>query len=183
MSLNVPDFTTGNFSFGPGILYLGASGATPTVDVGAIAEEGIKVNAENTTKDIFQGNPKEIVYTFNQQQGVVLECTGIEWNVTNLLYAIGAGTTTSDGASDTYTFGGGAITTTVALHVRHYMAAPGHTLDAYIWKAVSNGAPPIAFTHDEHQFPMTWKAQRSTTDWAGDSLPTDAELMRIVRTK
>jgi len=183
MSLNVPTFTTTNFSFGPGRLFLGVVGTTPTVDVGAITEDGIKINPENQTKDIFQGNPKQIVYTYNQQQGVVLDCVGIEWNVTNLAYAMGAGNTTSSGATDTYAFGGGAITTRVALHVQHYMAAPADTLDAYIWTAVSNGSPAIDFSHDEHSFPYSWKAQRSTTNWVGDTLAADEELMQIVRTK
>lgn len=181
MSLNVPSYTENNFSFGPGRLFLGAVGATPTVDVGAITEDGITISPENTTKDIFQGNPKEIVYTFNQQQGVTIEATGIEWNFTNLAYALGAGNTTASGSEETFTFGGGPLTKQASIHVQHQMAVTGNTLDAYIWKAVSNGNPQLPFTHDEHQFAMSWKAQRATTNWAGGALSTDEELMKIVR--
>lgn len=183
MPLNLPNYTENNFSFGPGRLFLGAAGTTPTVDVGAITEDGITIQPENATKDIFQGNPKMIVHTFNQQQGVMVNATGIEWNFTNLAYALGAGNTTSSGSEDTFAFGGAPLTKKVALHVQHQMAVTGHTLNAYIWQAVSNGNPSLPLTHDEHQFALSWKAQRVATDWAGASLATDEQLMKIIRVK
>lgn len=183
MPLNLPTYDENNFSFGPGRLFLGAAGTTPTVDVGAITEDGIVISPENTTKDIFQGNPKTIVYTFNQQQGVIVEATGIEWNFTNLAYALGAGNTTSSGTEDTLTYGGQPLTSKVALHVQHQMAVTGHTMNAYIWQAVSNGNPVIPLTHDEHQFALSFKAQRVATDWSGAALGTSAQLMKIARIK
>jgi len=183
MPLNIPSYTTNNFSFGPGRLFMGAAGTTPTVDVGGITEDGITVEPENTTRDIMQGNAKEIVYTFNQQHGVVVNCTGIEWDVTHLAYALGAGNTTEGAGEDTLTFGGDPITKQVAIHIQHQMAVTGHTLDVYVWQAVSNGNVPLPFTHDEHQFAMSFKAQRVATDWAGAALASTATLMKVARTK
>jgi len=183
MPLNLPSYDENNFSFGPGRLFLGAAGTTPTVDVGAITEDGITISPENATKDIMQGNPKLIVHTFNQQQGVVVEATGIEWNFTTLAYALGAGNTTSSGSEDTLVFGGEPLTHKVAIHVQHQMAVTGHTLNAYIWQAVSNGNPTLPLGHDEHQFALSWKAQRVATDWAGASLDSEAQLMKIQRAK
>ena len=182
MSLNVPSFDTNDFSFGPGVLYLGAAGATPTADVGAITEDGITISPENETRDIMQGNPKQIIYTFNQQQGVVVETSGIEWDFTTLARALGAGNTTVSGSEETLVFGGQPLTEKVAIHIEHQMAVTGNTLDAYIWQAVSNGAPTMPFIHDEHNFDLSWKAQRVTTDWAGNTLDSEAELMKVVRT-
>lgn len=183
MPLNLPTYDENNFSFGPGLLFLGAAGSTPTVDVGAITEDGITISPENTTRDIMQGNPKMPIFTFNQQHMVMVETTGIEWNFTNLAYALGAGNTTSGGSEDTFAFGGAPLTKKVAIHVRHQMAVTGHTLNAYIWQAVSNGNPQMPLTHDEHQFALSWKAQRVATDWAGNSLATDEQLMKVVRQK
>ncbi len=181
--LNVPSYSTSNFSFGPGRLFLGASGTTPSVDVGGITEDGIKVTVTSKKKDIFQGNPKLVAYTFSQEQGVMVELSGIEWNVTSFAYALGSGTTTSVSASDTYVFGGDPIVDSVAIHVQHQMAVPGHTLNMYVWKAVSDGDLEIGLGHDEHKFPYKYKAQRSTTDWAGTSLGEDAQLMKLYRQK
>lgn len=183
MPLNLPTYNTDNFSFGPGRLFIGAAGTTPSVDVGGITEDGITIAPENTSKDIFQGNPKLIAYTFNQQQGVKVNATGIEWNFTNLAYALGAGNTTSSGTEDTFAYGGQPLTSQVALHVQHQMAVTGHTLDAYIWQAVSDGNPTMPLNHDEHKFALAWKAQRVATDWSGAALATDEQLMKIIRVK
>ena len=182
MGLHVPSYTVADISFGPGILKMGASGSTPSVDVGAITEDGISIEPQNTTRDITQGNPKTIVYTFNQVQGVMVKLTGIEWDFTNLSYALGAGNTTTSAAEETFAFGGDALTKTVALHIQHQMAVSGNTMDAYIWTAVSEADVPLAMGHDEHQFAMAFKAQRTTADWAGATLPATEQLMKLVRT-
>lgn len=183
MPINVPSFTTSNFSFGPGRLFLGAAGTTPTVDVGGITEDGVKIVMMNKKKDITQGNPKIPVYTFSQEQGATVSISGIEWNVTTLTYALGSGNTTSISASDTMSFGGDPLVDAVALHVQHYMASASHTLNAYVWRAVSDGDVEINLNHDEHKFPYQWKAQRATTNWAGGSLAFDEQILQIFRQK
>lgn len=183
MPLNVPSFNSSNFSFGPGLLFLGAAGTTPTVDVGAITEDGIKCTPSNKKKDIFQGNPKLPVYTFSQEQGLQISVTGIEWNVTSLLYGLGSGNTTSSASADTLSFGGDPLIDVVAIHVQHKMAVPGHTLNFYVWRAVSDADVELALTHDEHKLPYTWKAQRATTNWAGATLAYDEQLFQLYRQK
>jgi hypothetical protein len=183
MPVNVPTFTSSNFSFGPGRLFLGAAGTTPSVDVGGITEEGISVTLMNKKKDITQGNPKIPVYTFSQEQGVTLKLSGIEWNVTTLLYGLGSGNTTSVSSQDTLSFGGDPLVEAVALWAQHYMAVAGHTLNMYVWRAVSDGDIEMALNHDEHKFPYQWKAQRSTTNWAGATLAFDEQLIQIYRQK
>jgi len=183
MPLNVPTFTSSNFSFGPGLLFLGAAGTTPLVDVGAISEDGIKLMPSNKKKDIFQGNPKMPVYTFSQEQGMSVQVTGIEWNVNTLLYGLGSGNTTSVSAADTFSFGGDPLIDAVALWVQHKMAVPGHTLNCYVWRAVADADVEMALTHDEHKFPYSWKAQRSTTNWSGATLAYDEQLFQLYRQK
>ena len=105
MSFNVPSITENNFSFGPGVLKMGVAGATPSVDVGAITEDGITVTLKSGKKTIKQGNPKIGVYAFNQEVGAEVDVVGIEWNLNTLPYAIGAGNTTSSVSADTFAFG------------------------------------------------------------------------------
>lgn len=184
MSFNVPSYTENNVSFGPGILKVGAAGATPTVDVGAITEDGITLTPRAAKKTIKQGNPKIPIYTFIQEVGFDLEFAGIEWNLNTLPYAIGAGNTTSSGASDTISFGGDPIVKQIAVHVQHEMAVSGHTLDVYVWKAASmQDDLAIKLGADEHQFSRKYGALRSATDWAGGALPKTERLIKMVRTK
>lgn len=183
MPVNVPTFTTSNFSFGPGRLFIGAAGTTPTVDVGGITEDGVQIDLKNSKQHIFQGNPKVKVYTFSKEQAVDVKISGIEWNVNSLQYALGSGNTTSVTATDTLAFGGDPLVDAVAIHVQHYMAAAGHTLNAYVWRAVSDGDVSLNINHDNHKFPYMWTAQRVTTNWAGATLAYDERLISIVRQK
>ena len=184
MSYNVPSFTENNFSFGPGILKVGAAGATPTVDVGAIVEDGITITKKSAKKMIKQGNPKIGVYAFAQEVGAEVDFVGIEWNLNTLPYAIGAGNTTSSGSADTFAFGGDPLVKQVAISIQHEMAVTGHTLDVYVWKAVSaQDDMAIKLGADEHQFPRKYSALRSATDWAGGALPKTERILKIVRTK
>lgn len=181
MGLNIPAYTEGDFSFGPGRIFLGAAGTTPSIDVGGITEDGITIDLESEKKDIMQGNPKLIAYTFSQAQGCMVKATGIEWNFDNFTRALGAGNTTSTGTEKTYAFGGNPIVERIALKVQHQMAVLGHTMNAYIWQAVADGNLSLPMGHDEHQFEYSWKGQRVTTNWAGGTLAFDEELIRLER--
>ena len=50
-----------------------------------------------------------------------------------------------------------------ALHVQHYAAVSGNTLDVYVWKAVSEGGLTLPLGQDEHQFEFSFMALRSGT--------------------
>ena len=181
MPLNLPTIDRDSISFGPARLFLGLAGATPTVDVGAITEDGVSVEFASEMRDIMQGNPKLPELTFIQSQNVMVKVTSIEWDFDHLAYALGAGNTTVSPTLATFGFGGEPCATEVALHVQHQMCRSGNTINVYVWRAVGEGNVTLPFTHDEHQFEFTWKALRAATDWAGASLPSDEQLIAILR--
>jgi len=181
MPLNIPSGSTTDISFGPARLFLGVAGATPTVDVGFISEDGVSLEISNETKDIVQGNPKLIEYTFSQTQGVMVNVSSIEWDFDSFQRAIGAGITASAGGVDSFTFGGDPLIAQVAIHIQHQMAVSGNTLNCYVWKAVSESGYGITMGADEHTFEYKWKAQRATTDWASNVLSYREQLVKIER--
>lgn len=183
MGYNFPSVTDGDISFGPGILTMGAAGTTPTADIGGITEDGIKFETVSETRNIRQGNPKMIAYSFSQAQGVMVKATGIEWDFTTFAQVLGAGTTTSTGTEDTLVFGGDPLVRRYAIQVQHAMAQSGHTMYARVWRAAGQGGLNIPFQHDEHQFEYTWEGHRTTTDWAGNALACGAQLWALYRDK
>jgi hypothetical protein len=179
--LNLPTVTTDDISFGPARLFLGVAGTTPVTDVGAITEDGITVEFASEMREIRQGNPKLIELPFIQSQDVMVKITSIEWNFDSLAFALGAGNTSASGTFEAFAFGGEPCVTEVAIHVQHQMCQSGNTLNVYVWKAFGEGNSSLPFTHDEHQFEYNFKAMRSALDWAGASLPSDEQLISIVR--
>jgi len=182
MPYNVPTVTTNDISFGPAVLYMGVAGATPTTDVGSITEDGVSIEVSSEKRSISQGNPKISVYTFTQAQSVMAKVSGIEWNFDRFGHALGAGTTTvSAGVSETFAWGGDPIVTRLAMHIQHYMAVSGNTMNVYLWEVVSEAGLALPFGHDEHGFEYSYNAQRVTTDWGSNALPATDQLMKIVR--
>ena len=181
MPYNVPTVTTNDISFGPAVLFLGAAGTTPTTQVGSITEDGVTIEISSEKRQISQGNPKMPVYSFSQTQGVVAKVTGIEWNYLNFAASLGAGVTTVSGSNETFSFGGDPLVTRQAMHIQHYMAQSGNTLNVYIWEAVSEGGLTMPFGQDEHMFELSFIAQRVADDWAGASLPATQQLFKIDR--
>lgn len=181
MPFNLPSTTVNDISFGPAVVYVGASGLTPTVDVGAITEDGVTFEVTSEKRDIMQGNPRTIEHSFAQVQGVKVSVTCIEWDFTRMQLAIGAGNTLASASLETWSFGGDPIVETVAVRVQHYMAQAAQTLDFRIWKARGDGPLSMPMGQDEHQFPHAWVAMRSSTNWAGVALSRDEQLLQIVR--
>jgi len=178
---NLPTIDRDSISFGPGRLFLGAAGTTPTVDVGAISEDGITVEIASEMKEVPQGNPKLPEIIFIQSQSVMLKVTSIEWDFTSLSFALGAGNTSAGGTFEAFAFGGEPCPTEVALHVQHQMCRSGNTINVYVWRAVGEGNVTLPFIHDEHAFEYSWKALRAATDWASASLASDEQLFQILR--
>jgi len=179
MPYNVPTITTNDISFGPAVLYLGPSGQTPTVDVGAIAEDGVSIEMSAEKKVITQGNPKLNVYTFTQAQSVMAKFTSIEWDFMNMGRALGAGATHSSGTE--LRWGGDPLVEELALHIQHYMAVTGNTMNVYLWKCVSESGVSPSFGADEHSFEYSFQALRSTIDWASVALPATEQLLKFKR--
>lgn len=190
MPLNIPSGTTNDISFGPGVIYMDpyttptAAGVTPTTDVGFISEDGVTVEITNETKDIMQGNPKLIEYTFSQTQGVTVSLTSIEWDFENLRLGLGAGTTstTSSPVGHDMKFGGDPLVLQTAIQIQHAMAVTGNTMIVNVWKCVADGGYGIQMGQDEHSFEKTFKAQRSATGWVdADTLTYREQLIQFIR--
>ena len=92
MGFNVPSYDTARFTFGPGILYMGAPGTTPLIDIGAVRGDA-ELNIERTLLEMKQGTPQTRVKAYAVEEKVTLKVTGVEWDLDNLSYALGAGVT------------------------------------------------------------------------------------------
>ena len=68
MAFNTPSGQINNITFGPAKVYIGlhsdTSPCTPTQDVGFISEDGVSVELASEKKNINQGNPYLIEYSF-----------------------------------------------------------------------------------------------------------------------
>lgn len=181
MPLNLPTVTRDDISFGPARLFMGAAGATPVLDVGAISEDGVTIEFASEIKDIMQGNPKLIEFSFIQSQSVTVKVASIEWDFTKLARALASGNTSASGTFEKFAFGGEPCVDEAALHIQHQMCRSADTVNVYVWRAVGEGNSSLPFTHDEHKFEYSWRAMRATTDWAGVTLASDEQLIQILR--
>lgn len=201
MPLNIPNGSTKNISFGPARVFMGAwldpsvdgnyvtggaTGTTPTFDVGFIGEDGVSVELTSESKNIVQGNPALIEYSFVQSQAVTLSFTSIEWNFRNFRLALGAGVTSdpSGGTGTTmqaFKFGGDPLNVLTSIHIQHEMAVTGGTLHIKGWKCQSAGGFNIPMGADEHQYEFSFNVLRSSLDWAKTTLAYNEQLISIER--
>ena len=191
MPLNIPVGLNDNISFGPArvamVPFTGASGSTPsfaTDDVGFIGEDGVTLELMSEKKDISQGNPALVNFSFVQTQSATISFTSIQWDFDNFRLALGAGSTGGDGTGgDPYrfAFGGNPLNTFVCMELEHQMAVTGDTLSVLVWKAQSESGFSVPFGQDEHQFEFSFKAIRAINDWGGTPLSFDEQLLRFER--
>lgn len=179
--LNTGTVTTSKMSFGPAVVYLGAAGTTPLSDVGSIGDDGVELELTSDIFDVLQGNPSNVVQRFISAQNAMMRFTSIEWNVNQIAWTLGTGSTTISASSEKVQFGGDPCPTNVALYLQHRKACVAHTVFVRFWTASpETGGFSVKFTRDavqSHQH--SFKAIRSTTNWAGASLATNAQLMEI----
>lgn len=182
MAYNVPTYDSARFSFGPGVLYMGAPGATPTIEVGAVKGDA-EFSVERTRLEVRQGSPQSLIKTYAIEESVMLKMTGIEWKLDNLAYVLGAGVTGASGAEETLEFGGDMDTTTRALRYIH-RAPDGSTIDLHIFKAEGAGQLAIALKEtDIHEFPIEFNALEGTVDFENAALADNKKKFKIIRTK
>jgi len=172
---NVPAYTTNNISIGPGILYLAASGTTPTVDVGAVRSGELSITREKL--DIDQGFPAQPIVSYAIAEDVSLTINAIEWDFTHLAQALGAGVA----SASQFDFGGDPNFSEVALKYVHRMAA-GSTLVIDIWKSNGSGEITTTFGDDVQEFPYSFNALNATTSWDAVTLASDQSMFQIRRT-
>ena len=200
MAFNTPSGQINNSTFGPAKVYIGlhsdTTTCTPTQDVGFISEDGVSVELASEKKNINQGNPYLIEYSFIQSQSAMIKFTSIQWNMQAFVFALGAGKTYSNnqyltsGESDrfgkvnctlVFAFGGDPINKTLAIEVRHEMAVSSNTISIYGWKCQSEAGFTIPFGTDEAAFEYSFNCIRSPKNWGQDALDRDQQLMGVVR--
>jgi len=180
--LNIPTYTVNNFSAGPGVVFLGVSGATPAADIGALSEgSALSVEVQVETTHIRQGYPRMNIHAFQKSHGAMISFSGLEWDTDNLLNAIGTGGTLAGVSTETFEFGGDPTPTTLAVHVCHKMVQSGHTMNIYGWQVVAEPALSLELGDDPHEFPYKFVCQRATTRWGGGTLAEGAQLIEFER--
>ncbi len=178
---NIPSYTTDNFSFGPGVLLVGTTGATPTIDVGAV-RAGAELSVSRTVLEVRQGSTMNLIKQYVTQENVGLNVTGIEWNLERLKEVFGSGVLTTSSSLDTLLFGGDINICELSVRFRHNMPT-GNTIYVDIWKAQPTPEMSLSFGEEIHEFPYQFKALDSTTQWDSAATNDLGRLMRIIRVK
>lgn len=181
MAQNVPAGTEGQVSFGPGIVYLGAEGATPAADIGYVKGNAV-LSTTRTPLPVEQGSPKTLKFQYVIREEVSLKVTGIEWNLDALVYALGAGNTSVSGATTTFKFGGATTVSNRAVRFLH-IAADGSTIDLHIFKAQGSGTIEITMPDEDlHEINYEFLATEATSDFENAAVAAGEKLYQIVRT-
>ena len=156
-----------------------ADGAARAAEKAAeVAEVASQKAAES--RDIEQGNPAIPEFSFFTRQGITISVTTLEWNYNTMLYGLGAGNTTISGSQETFAYGGDPCKDEIALRVEHRKCTATHTIFIDVWKAVSaDGTLAVQMGQEEHMFAWTWKGLRSSTNWAGQTLAFDEQLVKF----
>lgn len=182
MAYNVPVYTTGRFSFGPGILYLGAPGTTPLVDVGAVKGDA-SLDIKRTMLEVWQGSPQTLVQKYAIKEEVTLKVNAIEWNLTSLAYVLGAGVTVQNGAIEQLDFGGDMSMSNRAVRYLH-IQPDGSTVDIQLFLAEGKGEVNVAIKEkDNHEFPYEFTALEGSVDFQNSALAAKKKKFRILRTQ
>ena len=181
MAFNVPNYDSKRFSFGPGIVYLGAPGTTPVIDVGAVKGDA-ELNIERNALEMKQGSPQTLVKSYTVEENVSIKFTSVEWNLTNLAYALGAGVTSQSGADEILGFGGDPDKSNRALRYVHKQP-DGSTIDIQLFKVEGAGSIAISLKEaDFHEFPVEFKVLEATLNFQNATPSTNQKKFKIIRT-
>lgn len=181
MAFNVPSYDTDRVSFGPGVIYIGAAGSTPTIDIGAVRGDA-SVNIERVPLELKQGSPQSLVKKYVIEENITISFTGVEWNYNNLNYALGAGATSQSGAQEIFEFGGDLEHATRALRFVH-RTPDGGTIDIHAFLVEGSGNLAIALNEtDFHEFPFEFNVLEGTVDFENSALADQKKKLKIIRT-
>lgn len=196
MAVNVPSYEPLKFSFGPGVLYLAgltAGGVGAVVDPGDLEDVGAvrsggTFNVSRTVLDVPQGSPITTVKQFITAESASLSVNGLEWDLSQLRLALGAGVVDEVGPPETFGFGGDLNIVDTAVKFVHVMPS-GYTVTLRIWQAQSSADMTVTFGDDLHEFPYAFNALNAANEWStstgstGAALATDEQLFRITLQK
>lgn len=180
MAYNVPSYETKRFSFGPGVFFIGPTGATPTLDIGAC--RGAVLHIGRDVLAVMQGSPEVEVKRYARAETVSLELEGLEWDFDTLAFALGAGLTTATGVTETFAFGGDMEFTTKAIMYRH-IQPDGSTIDVELWQCQPEPSIDIDYKNEPHAFPYKFWAQEATSDFTNAVPAAKSKMMKIIRVK
>lgn len=178
---NMPAYDVDNITVGGGILYLGPTGATPTIDVGATSA-GAALTVTRNKEKVFTGSPLHLIEAIATREEVSFSITSLEWNLSNISRVLGAGITVHTSALENLEVGGELSFDNYALLFRHRTKA-GHTINIKLWKVSGSGSMNVSFGEGVQEFPWEFEAHDATTDWAGNSTGEDRRLFEIERIK
>jgi len=179
-TFNVPVYDTDRLSFGPGILFLGPTGATPTSahDVGAV-RAGAELAITRSILEVRQGSGQNLIKQFANVESATLTVNGLEWKLDNWIASLGTGVTESIPGGIAYSMGTDIGVGEKALKFEH--RRPNgiyHYVD--FWRASPTGEFTLTFGEDLHEFAYAFKALDCVTAWDGTDLTeTIKRLLRI----
>lgn len=183
MAWNMPTYDTDEYTFGPCIVYMGATGTTPTTDIGAV-----KGNTELTVNkeilEIKQGSPQVVTKQYVTVQGAVVKFESLEpFKIANLASALGAGITASSGSTEVLGYGGDVNMDERAIMLVHKMPN-GTTITLCFWRTQGQADLTIPFNETgDMSVPMEFKVLDGATDFKGASIPADSceRLFRLIK--
>ena len=180
---NKPTGTASKYSIGPGRVFLGPVGATPSVDVGYVKDD-FTITLTRTKVDVRQGSPQILIDQLASAEDMMIEFKGIEWNLDAIARLCGAGATSVSGADLVYKLGGSPGFSQMALMYQHRMA-DGGTMSLDFWKVIGEGQVVIsAKAADLHDVQYKFNVMDGgSTDWAGASLVDGQGLIRVRHTR
>ena len=177
--MNVPNYNVENLSFGPGVIYMGQVGSTPTSDIGAV-DLGMELEHETDILEFVQGSPNRVVMELREEERVSFTFSGLEWRLENFDKYLGAGTF----EDDTFEYGGDLSVIEASFRLVHQFPprvgeTVGSTVTIDIWKVRSEGDMDLVFEMSVHNFDVLFDAMQAEEDWAGNSLETGERFYRM----
>lgn len=184
MAANVPSYDTRRIPAGGARVFVGAIGTTPSAEAATISSDGsVKISMPREIQEIRVGLPSLMILSYAKREDCFVEFDSLEINPEQLRYAMGAGITTASASLETFAFGGDPAVTQCAIHVRHESLL-GLTMNLYVWKAQGmSDSVQFEFGQNPTTFPYKYAALHSTTDWAGNTLNTKAQLIQLTYQK
>lgn len=178
---NTPAGTRRNIAIGNAIVLLGATGLTPTEDVGFLSEDGVAITYETETVDVPVGFPAVSVRQFVSAVTSALAFTTIEWDLETFAQAL-VGVLSTSATLETLAVGVDPCPSELTAQVQFCMPCVGDTIEIDLWKIQSDGNFGINFDNAAaHQFPYNFRVLLADEKWDGTPLTADVGLFEIRR--
>ena len=183
MAWNMPTYDTDNYTFGPCVIYIGATGATPATDIGAV-KGNTEVTVSKEVLEISQGSPKVVTKQYVTVQGAMIKFESLEpFKIANLAAALGAGVTTTDGDTEYLGYGGDVNLGEKAIKLVH-VQPNGTTITLCFWRCQAQSNLTIPFNESgEMSIPMEFKVLDGILNFAGATIASTSceRLFRLIK--